>query len=156
MYLLHKFFLPLRIVNVQYFQGSICFELKFGGKTCNFLSPYRSLSQSQDKFEILFENLEVNLENLIQRNLFLVIAIVHLNAKSSNWFSQNKASSEGNKIENLTFQFGLLQVTKETTHTLDISFLCTGLIFTPQPNLIIESEIHPSLPSKNYLVFKTS
>ena len=85
---------------------------------------------------------------MIQRNLFLVIAIAHLNAKSSNWFSQNKASSEGNKIENLTFQFGLLQVTKETTHTLDISFLCTGLIF--------KSEIHLSLPSKNFLVFKTS
>ena len=32
----YKRFLPLRIVNVQYFQESICFELKIGEKTCNF------------------------------------------------------------------------------------------------------------------------
>ena len=47
----YKSFLPLSILNVQLLQESICFELKIGGKTCNFLSLYRSPSQSQDDFE---------------------------------------------------------------------------------------------------------
>ena len=33
----YKSFLPLRILNIQYLQKSICFELKIAGKTCNFL-----------------------------------------------------------------------------------------------------------------------
>ena len=40
-----KSFLPLGILNVQHLQESICFELKIGDNTCNFLSLQRSLSQ---------------------------------------------------------------------------------------------------------------
>ena len=47
-------------------QESICFELKTGDKTCDFLSLYRSPSQSQDDFEAFTENLELNLENLVR------------------------------------------------------------------------------------------
>ena len=104
--------LSLRILNVQNLQESICFELKIGDKTCNFLSLYRSPSKSQDDFETFTENLELNLENLRQRNPFLVVAIGDFNGKSSNWFCQNKTSFEGNAIENLTSQFGLHQVLK--------------------------------------------
>ena len=52
-------------------------------KTCNFLSLYRSPSQSQDDFEAFTENLELNLENLVQRNPFLVVAIGDFNAQST-------------------------------------------------------------------------
>ena len=76
----YKSFSPFRILNVQYLQESICFELKIGDKTCNFLSLYRSPNQSQPEFE----NLELNLGNLVQRNPVLVVAIGDFNAKSSN------------------------------------------------------------------------
>ena len=52
LYLLQKF-LSLRILNVQYLQESIFFELKISDKTFNFLSLYRSPSQSPDDFETL-------------------------------------------------------------------------------------------------------
>ena len=94
-------------------------------KTCNFLSLYRSPSQSQDDFETFTENLESNLENLVQRNLFLVMAIGDFNAKSSNW----KSNFEGDAIENLTSLFGLHQVFKEPTHILDTSSSFIDLIF---------------------------
>ena len=64
----YKSFLPSRIHIAQYLQESTCFELKIGDKTCNFLSLYRSPSQSQDDFETFTENLELNLENLMQKN----------------------------------------------------------------------------------------
>ena len=62
----YKSLLPLRILNIQYLQESIYFELKIGDKTCSFLCLYRSPSQSQDDFETFTENLELNVENLVQ------------------------------------------------------------------------------------------
>ena len=98
----YKSYLPLRILNVQYLQESIRFELKIDDKTYNFLSVYRSPRQSQDDFETFTKNLELNLENLVQRNPFLVVAIRDFNAKSSNWFCHDKTNFEGDAIENLT------------------------------------------------------
>ena len=92
------------------------------------------------------ENLELNLENLVQRNPFLVVAIGDFNVKSSNWFCQDK-TNEGDATEYKTSQFGLLQVIKEPTHILDTSSSCIELIFTSQPNLITDSGVHLSLHS---------
>ena len=47
----YKSFLPLRVLDVQYLQEIICFELKIGDKTQSFISLYWSWSQSQDDFE---------------------------------------------------------------------------------------------------------
>ena len=126
LYLLQKVF----TFNVQYLQETICFELKIGGKTCNCLSLFRYPSQNQDDFETFTENLELNLENFVQKNPFLGLAIGDLNAKSSNCFCQDKRSFEGDAIENLTSQFGLYQVIRESTHILDTSSSCIDLIFT--------------------------
>ena len=68
-------FKVIRILNVQCLRESICFEHKIGDRICNFLSHYGSPRQSQDDFETFTENLELNLENLVQRNAFLVVAI---------------------------------------------------------------------------------
>ena len=76
----------------------VCFELNIGDKTCNFLSLYRSPSQSQDDFESFTENLELNLENLVQMNAFLFVAIRDFNAKLSNWFCHDKTNFEGDAI----------------------------------------------------------
>ena len=46
------------------------------GKVCNFISLYRSPSQTQDEFEKLIENLELNLGSLSQNNPFLIILII--------------------------------------------------------------------------------
>ena len=83
-------------------QESICFDLRIGHKTFNFLSLYRSPGQSQDDFESFTENLELNLENLVQRNPFLVVVIGDFNAKLSNWISKDKTIFKGDAIEDLT------------------------------------------------------
>ena len=100
-------FLPLRVLSIQYLQECINFELNIYGKTCNFISLYRSPSQTQDEFEKFIDNLELNLETLCQNNPFLTVLIGDLNAKSKNCYSHYKSSQEGNEIENLTAQFGL-------------------------------------------------
>ena len=66
-------------------------------------------------------------------------------AKSKNWYSQNKTSFDGKTIESISSQFGLYQLINEPTHLLEKSSLCIDLIFTSQPNLGVESGVHPSL-----------
>ena len=123
------------------------FELNIVGKICNFVFLYRSPSQTQDEFEKVIDNLELNLENLCQNNPFLIVLIGDLNAKSKNWYSHDKTSHEGNEIENVTAQIGLQQIINEPAHISNTSSCCIGLIFTSQPNLITDSGVHSSFHS---------
>ena len=126
-------------------QECINFEIKIGDKVCNFISLYKSPSQTLDKFETLSKNFELNLEDIVHRNPFLVKVIGDFNAKSSKLHCQDKSTFEGNVIHNITSQLGLYQVIKELTHILNTSSSCTDLIFTSLPNLIIDSGVHSSL-----------
>ena len=140
----YKNFLPLRVLSIQYLQECINFELNIGGKICNFISLYRSTSQTQDEFEKFIDNLELNLDILCQ-SPFPIVLIGDLNAKSKNWYCHDKSSHEGNAVENVTAQFGLQQIINELTHISNASSSCIDLIFTSQPNLITDSRVHSSL-----------
>ena len=56
----YKHFLPLRIVTVQYLPECINFEMKTDDKVCNFISLYRSPSQTLDDFETFSKNFDLN------------------------------------------------------------------------------------------------
>ena len=43
--------LSIKILNIDYLQECICFDLKIGSKLCIIVSIYRLLSQSADEFE---------------------------------------------------------------------------------------------------------
>ena len=146
----YKNYLPLRIISVNYLSERINFEITIGNKICNFITLYRSPSQNQDDFLAFKDNLEMNLETLAQRNPFLTVVIVDFNAKLKSWCSQDSTIFEEVTIENLTFQFVLSQIINEATHILEVSFSCIDLIFTTQPNLVVESGAHPSLHANCY------
>ena len=54
-------------------------------------------------------------------------------------------NTEGSKIDILTVSFGFNQIINEPTLILSNSSSCIDLIFTSQPNLVIESGVHSSL-----------
>ena len=54
-------------------------------------------------------------------------------------------SPEGTGIDSLTTVHGLQQILSELTHLLPNSLSCIDLIFTVQPNLAVDSGVHPSL-----------
>ena len=143
--LYYKNNLPLRVVNIYYLNECLTLELKVGDKICNFVVLYRFPSQSQDEFKTFSDNFEMTLDILAQKNPFLITAIGDFNAKSENWYSQDKTSFEGKTIGSITSQFGLYQLINEPTHLLENSSSCIDLIFTSQPNLVAESGVHPSL-----------
>ena len=52
-----------------------------GGKSCNFISLYRSPSQSCDSLEEFRDNLQLSLDKISHQNPFLTIAVGDFNAK---------------------------------------------------------------------------
>ena len=68
---------------------------------------------------------------------------------SKNWYTGDKTTFEGSKIELITSQFGLDQIINRRnckwTHIQGKSVSCVNLIFVSQPNLAMGLDIHLSL-----------
>ena len=79
------------------------------------------------------------------KNTYLIVILGDFNAKSTNWYKHDKTTYESSKIEAITSQFGLKQLFQEPTHILPNSSSCIDLVFTSQPNLVMESGVHSSL-----------
>ena len=137
--------LPLKVINVNYLNECIIFEISLGNKLCSFITLYRSPSQSSSEFDMFLKNLELNLESSLRKNPSLSVLLDDFNAKSNNWHKFDKTNPEGIALENITSQYSLHQVINELTHILQSSSSCTDLLFTSHPNLIIDSGVHPSL-----------
>ena len=87
----------------------------------------------------------MNLDTLSTNTPFLTVMIGDFNAKLSNWYLNDITSSEGSQIAFLASQFSTFQVIKEPTHILDNLKSLVDQIFTSQPNIIMDSGVHPSL-----------
>ena len=137
--------LPLRVINIGYLHECLSFEMQTGDEICNFVSLYRSPSQSQDYFETFADNFEMTLEILAQNFFFLITAIGAFHVKSKNWYNKDKTSFKDNTVENVILQLRLHQLIHEATHILQNSSSCIDLIFTSQSNLVTESGVHSCL-----------
>ena len=142
--------LTIKMLNINYLQECISFDLKLGSKLFTIVSLYRSQSQSADEIENFLNKLNLAIESITQKNPFLTVGIGDFNARSSKWWTDDRINQEGLKIENLLSQFSLSQVINEPTHISQNFNSCTDLIFTNQQNLITDSGIHPSLYSNCY------
>ena len=78
-------------------------------------------------------------------NLFMLVVIGDLNAKSKNWYPLDRTSYDCNIIETITSHFGLHQLIHNPTHILEKSSLCIDLISTSQSNMVVNSGVHFSL-----------
>ena len=126
-------------------QECINFEIKIKDKLCSFISLYRLPNQCQDYFELFVNNIELNLDSVMVNSSFLTVIIGEFNAKLSLWYNNDITTYEGPKPDGVTSQFGLQKITKESPHLIGDSSSCIDLIFTTQPNLVVESGIHSSL-----------
>ena len=74
-----------------------------------------------------------------------MLMLNQFNVKLSNCYNHYKTSYEGSNIDAITSQFGVQQLIKEPTNILTDSSSCIDLLFTAQPNLVMESGVHSSL-----------
>ena len=65
--------------------------------------------------------------------------------KSSTLYINDKTTTEDAKIELATSKYEVHQKIHESIHILENLFFRTDLIFTSQPNLVVNSTVHPSL-----------
>ena len=103
----YKESLPIKMLNINYLQECISFDLKIGNKLCSITSLYRSPSQTADEFDNFLNNLSLTLESVIQRNPLLTVVIGDFNARSSKWWSHDKTTKEGIRLEKLFSQYAL-------------------------------------------------
>ena len=87
----------------------------------------------------------MSLDLAVQNNPYFVVVLGDFNAKSKNWYECHKTNFEGNVLETLFSQFVLHQMISNQTHILDTYSSCVNLIFTFQPNLAVDSGVHPRL-----------
>ena len=141
-------YIPFRVINVNYLNECIRFELNIGEKLCSFISLYRSPIQTQDEFDTFTDNLLLNLDLAVQSNPYLVAVLGDFNGKLKTWYGCYKTNFEGNVLKTPFSQFGLHQMINNSTHISDTYSLCADLIFTTQPNLVVESRHSPILKLK--------
>ena len=67
-------FLPLKVIDIQYLQECINFEMKVGEKLYKVIILYRPPSQSQDDFD-----------KILAKNPFLTVVLGDFYVKSSIW-----------------------------------------------------------------------
>ena len=72
------------------------------------------------------------------------IILGDFNARSSDWWPDDITSPEGTHINSLISMYGFDQLISDPTHILPASSSCIDLIFTDQPNLVVDSGVHPS------------
>ena len=145
----HHIWLGLTIIrlSVHYLQKCLIFEDLIDGKSYNFISFYRSPSQSSDSFEEFADNLQHSLDKISNQNPFLTAVLDDFNTKFLTWCKHNKTTYEDSKIDGVTSQFGQQQLIKETINILEISSSYIDLIFTSHPSVFMELDVHPWLRS---------
>ena len=80
---------------------------------------------------------------LLKNPIFLLVTGNFNTGNSSQW-KNDCVTREGAEIETYTCSYRLSQLTSDPTHILQNSSSCIELAFMNQPNLVIDSGMHPS------------
>ena len=123
----------------------ILYEIQCNKKKYFLVVIYRSPNQSPEEFDNFKTNFELMLSKIHAENPFCVIVTGDFNCRSTQLWEDDIENNEGRLFEILASDNGLHQLISEPTHLMGDSKSCIDLIFTDQPNLIIESGVHPSL-----------
>ena len=123
----------------------IVHEIQLNKKKYFFAVIYRSPSQDPEEFDNFTIHFELMLSKMHAENPFCVIITGDFNCRSTQWWENDTENNEGKIFEPLSSDNGLHQLIAEPTHLMGDSKSCIDLIFTDQPNLFVESGVHPSL-----------
>ena len=72
----------MKVLDTQFLNECINFEINIGGKICNLFCLYKSPSWTRDTFETFVDNLELTLDRPTNNNPFLIVTIGNFNAKT--------------------------------------------------------------------------
>ena len=124
---------------------SIVCEVQLNHRKYFFALIYRSPSQTLDEFDTFMENFELMLSTMSIEEPYCIIITGDFNCRSPHWWKDEHENDEGRIFEAFTAELGLQQLVCEPTHFIGESKSCIDLIFTNQPNLFLETGVHPTL-----------
>ena len=137
--------LTLKVINNSFIAQCIICEITLQNQKGYVVVTYRSPSQSSTEFDEFLSNFDKLLNHIKQFRPSFTIILGDFNARSKSWWPEDVTSHEGTHIESLTTMHGLQQLISDPTHLLPNSSSCIDLIFTDQPNLTVNSGVHPFL-----------
>ena len=140
--------LLVRYLSNAYLQECLILEISVNNKKSYVVSLHRSPNQTSDEFDTFINNFEKIIIDIYSRKADFVLMIGDFNAKSCNWSINNTAAPEGAQLDSITSLYGMKQLISEPTHILQRSSSCIDLIFTDQPNIVMDSGVDSSLHSK--------
>ena len=112
------------------------------------ITLYRSPSHMSNEFEEFLANLGKHISNIFSGHSNFVLLISDFNVKSRNWPNHDITAMEGAQLNSLLTPFRIKQWIMEPTYILENMSSCMDLIFTNQPNIILDSIVHSLLYSK--------
>ena len=85
------------------------------------------------------------LSKMSSKNPYCGIKMGDFICRSTNWWEDDIENEKGKLFELLISDVGLYQHINEPRHFIGNLRSCIDVIFTDQPNLFLESGVHPSL-----------
>ena len=80
--IIYRYSLAFPLLNIQFLEECINLEILFGDKICSFVSCFCSPSHSHDLSETLADHLELTLDTIANKNLYLVVILGDFSATS--------------------------------------------------------------------------
>ena len=120
-------------------------RISIQNQTGYIVVTYRSRNQNNNDFNEFLTNFERVLNYVKQLKSSFLVILGDFNARSKSCCVDHKVIYEGLKIDPLLKTHDLHQLISQPTHLLPTSSACVDLIFTDQPNLVVNSGVHPSL-----------
>ena len=146
--LFYKNSLPLQVRNDLGFDESLVVQINCGRQKIFFTVLYRSPSfkYGSAEFETFLQNLSKLHDDIKKENPKCMFFVGDFNAHSRLWWPGGDSNAEGINIESLTSSLGLYQLINDpTNYEPNKRPSCIDLIFTDQPNLVMESGTRNSL-----------
>ena len=145
----YRKFLSVKIIHKNILNVWLVRELSFGSRRVCLVSIYRTPSQSSNECNTLLCNFEQRLAYLNSVKPHMLLETGDFNVRSSSWWSDDIDTMEGTRLESIT-SYWLYQIINEPIHIPPSSISSIELIFTNQPDLIINSGVHPSLHQNSH------
>ena len=121
-------------------------EIKVKNSKCFVTCLYRSPNQTIDEKNVSLSGFEETCSRIALESPTCSFVLGDLNAKCTNWWTNGISNPCGLELYNTSNLLGYTQIINEATNfEPNKSPSCIDLIFASQPNLVVESGVHPSL-----------
>ena len=141
----YKESLVVRLVDITSLPEFLVFEVTIQNKNGYVAIMYRSPNQSSREFESFLSGFEDILSSVLFSKSQFTVFLGDFNVRSLTWWSNDITNLNDTLIDSLTTTYGFKQLISDATHILPASMSCIDLIFTDQPNYVIDWGTHPSL-----------